>query len=245
MSLRIAKQLYSSYVNVVNFDRYNMIIGTLFMRKHGVLLDFKKSRVIINDMELPAIRVKLRDSDARLRHYWAMDKKKKQEWLEAAASAIGRTTAATVATSELVEHTHKVSIEEIEDENDIKMKNRKTLLANGRYTLMTESKYMEDMTCSEGGENATTKAKFAAKSRENHEKHQPKTNHREGVDITNECEPTSSKVKVEELVNDEEVELTNDDLFLESIDRRRQLFNQPIPLAETYHIYNPRNSMRS
>ena len=55
------------------------------------------------------------------------------------------------------------------------------------------------------------------------------------MDITGECEPTSLKVKVEELINDEEVELTNDDLLLESI-------NQPIPLAKTYHVYNPRLS---
>ena len=38
------------------------------------------------------------------------------------------------------------------------------------------------------------------------------------MDITGECEPTSLKVKVEELVNDEEVELANDGLLLESID---------------------------
>ena len=79
ISLRIAKQLYSSYVDVANFDRYDMIIGTPFMRKHGVLLDFKRSRVIINDMVLPAIRIELGDGDARLRRYRAMDKKKKQE----------------------------------------------------------------------------------------------------------------------------------------------------------------------
>ena len=79
MSLRIAKQLYSFYVDVANFDRYDMIIGMPFMRKHSVLLDFKKSRVIINDMVLPAIRIELGDSDTRLRRYRATDKKKKQE----------------------------------------------------------------------------------------------------------------------------------------------------------------------
>ena len=79
VSLRIAKQLYPSYVNVANFDRYDMIIGTPFMRKHGILLDFKKNRVIINDMVLPAVRVELGDGDARLHRYQTTDKKKKQE----------------------------------------------------------------------------------------------------------------------------------------------------------------------
>jgi len=75
----IAKQSYPSYVDIANFDRYDMIIGTPFMRKHGVLLDFKRNRVIINDTVLPAIRVELKEGDARLRHYQAMDKRKKQE----------------------------------------------------------------------------------------------------------------------------------------------------------------------
>ena len=84
---------------------------------------------------------------------------------------------------------------------------------------MTESEYVEDMIRSERGENATTKAKFASKNQENHKEHQPKTNCQGGVDITGECEPTSSKTRVEELVNNEKVELTNNDPLLESIDR--------------------------
>ena len=170
VSLRIAKHLYPSYVDVANFNHYDMIIGTPFMRKHGVLLDFKKNRVIINNTVLPAIRVELRDGDARLHRYQAMDKKKKQEWLEAAVSAIGRTTAATVAMSEPVKHTSKASIEGVEDEDDVRITNRKTLPASSWYTLMTESEYIEDMIRSEEGENATTKAKFATKTRENHRK---------------------------------------------------------------------------
>jgi len=99
------------------------------MRKHGVLLDFKRNRVIINNTVLPAIRVELKEGDARLCRYRAMDKRKKQEWLEAAASTTGR-TAATIATSEPAKHTRKVSIEEVEDEDNIKMRNRKTLPAS-------------------------------------------------------------------------------------------------------------------
>ena len=32
----------NAYLDVVNIDRYDMIIGTLFMRKHGFVLDFDK-----------------------------------------------------------------------------------------------------------------------------------------------------------------------------------------------------------
>ena len=62
-------------------------------------------------------------------------------------------------------------------------------------------------------------------------------NRRGGVDITGECEPTSLKVKVEELVNDEEVELTNGGLPPEATDWPQQLFDQPIPPNGMYHIY--------
>jgi len=75
----IAKQSYPSNVDIANFDQYDMIIGTPFMRKHGVLLDFKKNCVIINDTILPAIRVKLGEGNTRLHRYRATDKRKKQE----------------------------------------------------------------------------------------------------------------------------------------------------------------------
>ena len=59
--------------------------------------------------------------------------------------------------------------------------------------------------------------------------------------MTGECEPTSLKVRVKELVNDEEMELMDkDDLPPETIKQPQQLFDCPIPPAETYHIYNPR-----
>jgi len=66
--------------------------------------------------------------------------------------------AATVATSQPVKVTRKVSIEEVEDEDNIKAKSKGTLPANGWYTLITESEYREDLTCSGKGENCTAKA---------------------------------------------------------------------------------------
>jgi len=63
------------YVDVVNFDRYDMIIGTLFMRKHGVKLDFLKNQIVVADVAMPAIRVTVPDTDDHVRHYRAVDKK--------------------------------------------------------------------------------------------------------------------------------------------------------------------------
>ena len=39
-----------------------------------------------------------------------------------------------IVTSELVKHTCKASIEEVEDEDNIKTRSKKTLLATRRYT---------------------------------------------------------------------------------------------------------------
>ena len=45
---------------------------------------------------------------------------------------------------------------------------------------------------------------------------------------------------MEELVNDEEMKLMDkDDLPPEAIKQPRQLFDHPIPPAETYHVYDP------
>jgi hypothetical protein len=36
-----------NYVNIVNIDRYDMIIGTPFMRNHGIMLDFSKDTLSV------------------------------------------------------------------------------------------------------------------------------------------------------------------------------------------------------
>ena len=38
-----------AYLDVINIDRYDMIIGTPFMRKHGLVLDFKRNVLSIQD----------------------------------------------------------------------------------------------------------------------------------------------------------------------------------------------------
>ena len=37
----------NAYLDVVNIDRYDMIIGTPFMRKHGLVLDFEKNALTV------------------------------------------------------------------------------------------------------------------------------------------------------------------------------------------------------
>ncbi|KAG6859391.1 hypothetical protein C0995_009041, partial [Termitomyces sp. Mi166 len=62
------------YVNIANFDHYDMIIGTPFMRKNKVTLDFVNNKVIVNGMPLKAERIVLADTDGRLRRHRAMEK---------------------------------------------------------------------------------------------------------------------------------------------------------------------------
>ena len=64
------------YMDIANFDRYDMIVGTPFMRANRVHLDFEHDRVIVNGVATPATKVKLADTDGRLRRYRATDKKK-------------------------------------------------------------------------------------------------------------------------------------------------------------------------
>ena len=51
------------YLNVVNFDHYNIIIGTPFMWDNKVLLNFESSRVIINGVATPATPVEENDTN--------------------------------------------------------------------------------------------------------------------------------------------------------------------------------------
>jgi hypothetical protein len=66
-----------TYVDIANFDRYDMIIGTPFMNKNKVILDFENKQVIVNGKSTPAVKVLLGDNDARLRRYRSVDRRKK------------------------------------------------------------------------------------------------------------------------------------------------------------------------
>jgi hypothetical protein len=62
------------YMDVANFDYYDMIIGTLYMRANRVRLDFKNNQVIVNRVAISVTKVTINDTDGRLRRYWATDK---------------------------------------------------------------------------------------------------------------------------------------------------------------------------
>ena len=51
-----------TYVDITNLNQYDMIIGTPFMHKNKVILDFNR-QVIINGKSTPAIKILLDDSD--------------------------------------------------------------------------------------------------------------------------------------------------------------------------------------
>jgi hypothetical protein len=44
-----------AYLDIVNIDRYDMIIGTPFMRKHGLVLDFKLNALSIQGEHIPTL----------------------------------------------------------------------------------------------------------------------------------------------------------------------------------------------
>ncbi|KAF8221663.1 hypothetical protein L208DRAFT_1326609 [Tricholoma matsutake] len=43
------------YFNVVNIDRYDAILGTVFMRKHSIVLDFERDKVCVKGKHLDTI----------------------------------------------------------------------------------------------------------------------------------------------------------------------------------------------
>jgi hypothetical protein len=45
----------NTYLDVMNIDRYNMIIDTPFMQKHGLMLDFKQNMLSIQGKHIPTL----------------------------------------------------------------------------------------------------------------------------------------------------------------------------------------------
>ncbi|KAG6894436.1 hypothetical protein C0992_006073, partial [Termitomyces sp. T32_za158] len=64
--VKTSGQPMKEYVDIANFDRYDMIIGMPFMRKNKVVLNFVNNRVIINRIPSRAERVVLADMDSHL-----------------------------------------------------------------------------------------------------------------------------------------------------------------------------------
>ncbi|KAK1225536.1 hypothetical protein PQX77_011526 [Marasmius sp. AFHP31] len=46
-----------TYFDIVNIDRYDAIVGTYFMRKHGISLDFESDRILVKGRLAPSLSV--------------------------------------------------------------------------------------------------------------------------------------------------------------------------------------------
>jgi hypothetical protein len=62
------------YVDICNLDRYDLVIGTPFMRRNGVILDFRRSVVTVNGVDIPALPYP-GDVDPRLHRSRATDRR--------------------------------------------------------------------------------------------------------------------------------------------------------------------------
>jgi hypothetical protein len=54
-SFEIGKAIGNHYFDVVNIDRYDAILGTVFMRKHSIVLDFERDEVCIQGTILETV----------------------------------------------------------------------------------------------------------------------------------------------------------------------------------------------
>jgi hypothetical protein len=68
------------YLDVVNIDRYDMIIGTPFMRKHGFVLDFARDTLSISGRDINTLTTGQED---------LMLAKKREQRARAPAARIG------------------------------------------------------------------------------------------------------------------------------------------------------------
>ena len=66
---------HQEYLDVANFDCYDMIIGTPFMRSHKVALDFEHDVVHVGQKSIPATKVLVPDTDDCMCWYCTTDKK--------------------------------------------------------------------------------------------------------------------------------------------------------------------------
>ena len=45
----------SHYFNIVNINRYDVVLGTIFMRKHRIVLDFELDQIRHHEQVLPVL----------------------------------------------------------------------------------------------------------------------------------------------------------------------------------------------
>lgn len=73
-NVTIGKTTTKTYVDITNFDRYDMVIGTPFMKQNKVKLDFETNEVIINGERILAVVVINKEGDPRARRHRSTEK---------------------------------------------------------------------------------------------------------------------------------------------------------------------------
>ena len=79
VSILMADTAITTYVDIANFDRYDMIIGTPLMRRNKVRLDFENNQIVVNGKIIPALKVTGEAQGPRVYRHRATDKKNKME----------------------------------------------------------------------------------------------------------------------------------------------------------------------
>ncbi|KAL0562616.1 hypothetical protein V5O48_019468, partial [Marasmius crinis-equi] len=70
VDMQYASIAENTYFDIVNIDRYDAIVGTYFMRKHGISLDFENDCIRVKSRPAPTLSVG--EGSAELRRRTAM-----------------------------------------------------------------------------------------------------------------------------------------------------------------------------
>ncbi|KAG6872454.1 hypothetical protein C0992_009609 [Termitomyces sp. T32_za158] len=198
VKVKTSGQLTKEYVDIANFDRYDMIIGTPFMHKNKVSLDFVNNRVIVNRTPLRAERVVLADTDGRLQR--------------------------------------KVMVEDVGEE----LAPMASLPADALVIMISEEEFQGTLKRGDGPDRPRMAERKAMKKPD--KACQPDETRAERVNLGSwECQPTSSRVKVEDLVTDEVKECRQSAASAaETTDSARSFWDRPVPPPDMQWAYDPR-----
>ncbi|KAG6846968.1 hypothetical protein H0H93_010848, partial [Arthromyces matolae] len=211
----------TEYVDVANFDRYDMIIGTPYMRKNKVVLDFVKNEVIIGGKVIPAQRVTVEEAAGRLRRQRATEKKD-EDVEEEVQMVAGLSTdyPSLLVSEEEYQDTLEKGKEVPHKKNSDKVKPKTTNKPQVSVKLPPKS-------------DPTTSARDTSRAKNG--------------SAWQECQPTSSKYKVEDFVGNEINDL-DDCLWkyqaladaVHGTNSTRRLRDRPIPKPTIPWVYDPR-----
>ncbi|KAJ3574749.1 hypothetical protein NP233_g1560 [Leucocoprinus birnbaumii] len=75
VEIKMGNNNIKTYMDIANFDKYDMVIGTPFMRANSVLLDFTKNEVVVNGQQIPAVTLTA-EAETRVRRHCVSEKVK-------------------------------------------------------------------------------------------------------------------------------------------------------------------------